>query len=485
MTLEQNDEQTRKARAAAEPTPRWRLISYGRRVAIGVAAYVVMGVPLVLYAPAALLNNWVPGLTPEDQGKLLGTAGNLVLLSLGGVIAVVTVGLSLSRHRQELDAAERDRQRLSDDQNRERARLTEVDDQRHIETERLLRQRFITTAQLLSETAPVNRQAALYALGSLADDWNAIGKPDEVQVCIELLTGYLRAPRSSDMLLALDPEEAHYLDPEDYYDAQRTTPQEVSVKQAGYTVIRNHLQPGATNSWHDRQLDLTRAHIDFSVELLRMKVSRGGALDLRGAKIGRGGMIDLGAAQIRNGGSVYLTDAVITGDGCVDLLAAQITNHGKVDFRKANISRGHVNLTHAKIAKFGTVIFSNSVIRRRGSVNLRGAAIGNGGTVDLTGASISEQAKVILKKVTISDGGNVELADSAISDGGKIDLAGASVADGGRVDFAGAAIGTRGHVDLTDVAISDGATVNLDAIKIVRGGSLVQPEKATATSELS
>ncbi len=137
---------------------------YGWLVAVAVVGYLVLAFLVILWAPAALLNNWVPGLTPRQQSKLLGSARNLMLLSLGGVVAVVGVGISLSRHQQELEAAQRDRDRLNADRERERARRVEVDAQRNVETERTLRERFVTTVQLLSDPSPVNRQAALSAL---------------------------------------------------------------------------------------------------------------------------------------------------------------------------------------------------------------------------------------------------------------------------------------------------------------------------------
>lgn len=453
----------------------WKRVSYGWRVALGVLAYVSAAVPIVFYAPAALLNNWVPGLTPAEQGKLLGAAGNLVFLALGGVIAVVTVGLSLSRHRQELDAAERDRQRLSDDQTRERARLSEVNDQRRVETERALRERFVTTVQLLSDPAPVNRQAALYALGALADDWHALGKHDEVQVCIEVLTGYLRAPRSEEMLLPLDAEEIHYTEPEDYYVTQRTTPVEVSVKQAGYTVIRNHLQADATPGWQDRQLNLSRAHIDFSVELLRMKVTDDGALDLRGAWIGNGGGVDLGAAVISHGGRVQLSDAVINGRGSVDLQGAVVTGRGGVDLRGALINGGNVNLKRAEIKHLGGVSLREAMIRRRGVVDLEDTAISDGGHIDFTGASVSGDGKVLLSKAEVGDGGQIDVAGATVNESGEMDFRGAVIRDGGRVGFAGARVGGGGLVMFAGAVMEDGATVDLDALTILGGGVVVRP----------
>lgn len=448
MELEQDEAQTPKTIVPTARPSWWKRLPYGQRVAIGVVSYMLVAIPVILYAPAALLNNWVPGQTPEEQGKLLGAAGNLVLLALGGVIAVVSVGLSLSRHRQEIDAAERDRQRLSDDRKREQARLREVDRQRRIETERVLRERFVTTVKLLSDPAPVNRQAALFALGALADDWAALGNPDEVQVCIEVLTGYLRAPRSDDMLSPLDAEEAHYLEPDEYYDAQRTTPQEVSVKQAGYTVIRNHLQVEATPNWHDRLINLARSHIDFHVELLRVRVERGGVVDLSAARIAHGGIVDLGAARISDHGRVYLTDARISGGGIVDMTAAEISNRGILMLMGVTLSHGHVRLQNAKIMNYGSVIIRNATIRR--------------GNVDLKGSEIS-------------DDGTVDLMASTISDGGSVDLSAAKISHDGIVNLGAATIDDRGHVNLLGAVISDGGRISLTAVTIGEGGYVIRP----------
>ena len=416
-------------------------VGYGWRITIGVLIYLVIAFFTVLYAPAALLNNWITGNDTAEKAKVIAAAGNLVLLALGGVIAVVTVGLSMSRHRQEREAAERDRQRLIDDQARERARQREVDAQRRIDTERALRERFVTTVKLLSDPAPVNRQAALFALGALADDWDAFGKPDEVQVCIEVLTAYLRAPRTDDMLVPLTQEEHDQLEPAKRRDAQRTIAQEVSVKQAGYTVIRNHLADDAAPHWRDRLIDLTYVHIDFPLHLTGATVSDGGTVDLTGVKIRRGGTVVIAAAMISDRGTVDLTNATIVGGGTVDLTGTMV------------VGRGTVDLTGA------TIIWS-------GTVNLDAATIVGGGTVDLTDA-------------TISDGGTVNLANATISDGGTVDLTDTTISDGGTVLITDAVINYRGTVDLTDTTISDGGTVDLTDTIFSDGGTVVLTDATT------
>ena len=437
--------------SSARPQWWWRL-SYGRRIAVGVGIYLVVAFLTVVFAPAALLNNWVPGLSPVEQGKLLGAAGNLVLLALGGVIAVVTVGISMSRHRQELEAAERDRERLRDDRERELARRDEGEAQRRIGTERALGERFVTTVKLLSDPAPVNRQAALFALGALADDWDAFGRPEQVQVCIEVLTGYLRAPRSDDMVTLPtedDDRRAEYfatrvglLDVRGRRDPRRTTPQEIAVKQAGYAVIHSHLHVDAIPSWHHRALKLAGAHIDFSVDLTGVTIGNGGHMDLTNTTINPGGHLDLTGATINDRGYVDLTGATIDDGGYVDLTGATIT-HGRVTLTDATISGGgYVFLTDATICNDGYVFLTDATIGDGGSVFLTGATITHGGCVDLTDATIGSSGSVYFTGATIGDRGSVYLPGPRSSSSGNVYL-GVKLGNAGTVYLAGATLSNR------------------------------------------
>lgn len=399
-------------------------VSYGWRITVGVLIYLVIAFFTVLYAPAALLNNWITGNDTAEKAKVIAAAGNLVLLALGGVIAVVTVGLSMSRHRQEREAAERDRQRLADDRKREQARRAEVEAQRRIDTERALRERFVTTVKLLSDPAPVNRQAALFALGALADDWDAFGKLDEVQVCIEVLTGYLRAPRTDDMLVPLTQEQLDMIPPDERRDAQRTTAQEISVKRAGYTVIRNHLTQGVASRWHDRSINLAQAHVDFT-------------LDLTDARVTGDGRVDLTAATITGDGRVDMLGATITGDGEVDFALAKISDDGVVDMLGVTISvRGMVNLSDVMVAGDGEVNMLGATISDSGMVDLKDAIIAGDGLVNLAAATISDRASVNLRDVTISDRGRVDLRDAKAYGDGRVYVTDLTITD--EVGHAGA-----------------------------------------------
>ena len=310
-------------------------VSYGWRITIGVLIYLVVAFVTVLYAPAALLNNWITGNDTAEKAKVVAAAGNLVLLALGGVIAVVTVGLSMSRHRQEREAAERDRQRLDDDRKREQARRDEVEAQRRIDAERALRDRFVTAVKLLSDPSATSRQAALFALGALADDWDVFGQPDEVQVCIEVLAGYLRSPVHAGGMSSL----------------------ERVVRQAGFRIIRTHLRPTAPSGWSARRIDLGGIYLDFDVDLSGIVVMLRGVLDLQGATLDRGITLSLEGAVVGDAGVIALSGAGITPGSTVDLTGAQITNNAVVMFDGAQIvKRNEVILGSARLSDDGSVI---------------------------------------------------------------------------------------------------------------------------------
>jgi hypothetical protein len=441
---------------AESPTPavnglRWWK-RFGVRVTAGVIVFVILGGVALLTVPDLLLRNWFPDLTSQKRAAFLGPATTTVLFALGGIIALVGVGLSLSRHRQELDAAARDRERLYDDQEREQARRDEVDAQRQIETERALRERFVTTVKLLSDPAPVNRQAALFALGALADDWDAFGKPDEVQVCIEVLTGYLRAPRSGEMLIPLTQIEDDQSDPSDRREAERTTPQEISVKQAGYTVIARHLQKDAAPHWRGRSLNLAGAHIDFDV-------------DLNGVIITDRGSVNFSDATITNLGSVSLSSATITNLGRLGLYSATITNRGWVNLFGATITNGgHVGLTSATITKGGSVALNKATITNRGLVSLFHATITETGMVALSGATVTDRGSVSIDNATITNRGLVSLRGVTITEDGVVSLRDLTITDSGVVSFQGATIADNVSADILATTV------------VVGGGSVTLPD---------
>ncbi|WP_107653222.1 pentapeptide repeat-containing protein [Nocardia suismassiliense] len=97
----------------------------------------------------------------------------------------------LTKRQHEADA-KRERERHQTDTDRERERHAE-DSRRTLVSD--LRDRYTAIAAQIADTnSAAIRQAGVYALTALADDWHAFGEDDERQVCINLLQWYLRVP---------------------------------------------------------------------------------------------------------------------------------------------------------------------------------------------------------------------------------------------------------------------------------------------------
>ena len=202
------------------------------------------------------------------------------------------------------------------------------------------------------------------------------GNSEEVQVCIEVITAYLRTPLSD--------------------TAIETSPQEISVKQAGYAILRAHLQPG-DRSWGTRQIDLSGAHIDFRVSLAGAAISRSGFLSFGGANIS--GLLSIPDLTISDRGALSLRGATIRVSGAVLLASATIKDRGSVSLDNAAIRN------HASVSLFGTKVHD------RCAITLYGATIRDGGAVLLEGATLSGDAQERLTGAMINDNGPAILPD--------------------------------------------------------------------------
>ncbi|MFE9789811.1 pentapeptide repeat-containing protein [Nocardia salmonicida] len=122
------------------------------------------------------------------------------LATIIGGAGVLTAGILTyingQRSRVQAEAhhgadAERERERHGQDSRRERDRHAE--DSRRTQVSSLRDRYTAIAAQIAHESAAI-RQAGVYALASLADDWATFKENDERQVCIDLLQWYLRVP---------------------------------------------------------------------------------------------------------------------------------------------------------------------------------------------------------------------------------------------------------------------------------------------------
>ena len=441
------------------PKPRGR--SVGAVVVVVVAvAYLVGGGLALLHLPAALLENWVPDGTTEERGKLLGQSAQIVLFGLGGIIAVVGVTLSILRHREELAAAERDRLRREDDLTKEATRKDEAHLQRRSDAEREMRSRFVIAVDLLSSTASIKRTAALYALAALADDWDTHGRTDEVQVCIDVICGYLRAPIP--------------------LERRNSTDEDKEVKAAGFALIAERLRQGSTHSWSAKRINLSRSHIDLPLNFTNATLTDGGIVNLEDATVSDGGIVNLDGVSVSARGRVNLDRATVSGQGRLSLNRATVSEDGWLTLDVLTINDGGLVHLHRATVKHGgmvslhdstvtggilrlsvmtvsggSVLMDGLIVNNSGRVGLSRITVVAGGRLSLDEMNVSD-SEVRIPRVTVGQGGMVSLDGLTVNEGGKLVLSAATVEDGGIVDITGATVKRGGVVDLGRATVADG-----------------------------
>lgn len=375
----------------------------GWKLWVPAVGFVVAGGVMLAVVPGMLLDNWVPSATVEERSKLLGSAAQIVLFGLGGVIAIIGVALSLARHGQSLDDAVELRARetvrreefvdqITLDREREDARRSEAEVQRRTELERDLRARFQAAVDLLSAESTTKRTAALYALSALGDDWLAFGNPKELQVCIDVMCGYLRSAVADDA----------------------RTPDEGSVRTTGYDLIREHLQrgeDGAGPPWAGCGFPLAYAPIWFSADLSGIVLTAGSSIDLsmcrlsgtgrlsfRRASVERRARIEMRAARIEGMSSVVLQDARISEGGFVSLRQARVDDGGVIAGQRVRVS-AHGSLLLTRLRVNSLVDLSDASVTSMGKLTAADAHLGDHGQLLLTRAHVSEQGRLLLRRI--------------------------------------------------------------------------------------
>ncbi|MBS1674465.1 MAG: pentapeptide repeat-containing protein [Actinobacteria bacterium] len=329
--------------------------SYGWIIFAGVVAYIAVGGWLLLWVPGALIQNWVPDVTQtEDRNKLLGAAGQIVLFSLGGVIAAVGVGLSLSRKRDETKAAERDQDRLAIDRDANfTARYTEA------------------IAQLGSEYLAI-RLGGVYALERIAQDSDR-----DHGVIVEVLAAYIR----NDGKTRRFTDDSPGRDPEDRWSGDR--PEDVA---AAISVLSRIVT--GTPRLRLNGADLREA--DFSGVNLTNAVLSGA--DLTSARLSKAKL-----------DSAHFDSAILFG---ADLTAATLSDARLFDVTLAGANLSRADLTRAVLSvsslwntQFDFATLHNAQVRNASvqdssfnDADLTGADLTGTTlqTVDLRGANLTD-----------------------------------------------------------------------------------------------
>jgi hypothetical protein len=380
-----------------------------------VSAFILFGGATLLWVPQFLLDNWLANQEVDASAVRLaiGNAAQAVLFSLGGVIAVVGVGLSLARHRLELEDSRHGRVR-------EERRITELEYQRTVDAERELRTRFTQAVALLSDPGKATtRQAGVYAIGALADDWAVRGRPDERQVCIDVLCGYLRS----------------YWDPQsnDADDERR-------IRGAAFDLIAEHHRPDTGRlSWDAASFNIRDTTVDFDIDFHSVTIANS-HFDFTDATFS-GGTFRFDGAKV-SGGSVLFKRTIFSGGKAV--FNHSTFSGGEMDFDHASFSGGDVHFNHASFS--GTRVHFNNAGFSDGDVWFHGATftdeivLFNG--ANFSGATVWFQAANFPNGGVMFNGTSVTagsiLFNSSNISGGTIQFNGARLL-GGEIGFANAA----------------------------------------------
>ncbi|MBF6339178.1 pentapeptide repeat-containing protein [Nocardia abscessus] len=214
-----------------------------------------------------------------------------------------------------------------------------------------LRDRYTAIAAQLAHDSPAIRQAGVYALSALADDWHAFGEDQERQVCIDLLQWYLRVP---------------FPGPDD--SAKPDLPErEIRQTIVGIITERRHRPLDDPRSWASNLISLKqvslprcRLHVNFPDTDLT-------GADLTGADLSETNLV-----------GANLSEATLAGADLTyaNLYSAKLT---RADFTHANLAGADLTYANLHGAKLAGADVSRAYLHRADLT-----------AVDLAGTDLSE-----------------------------------------------------------------------------------------------
>lgn len=290
-----------------------------------------------------------------------------VIAGLGGVVALV-----IAYRRQRLGEAA--------------AALEQAADAR--EQTKAFNDQFAAAAEQLSSDKAANRLAGVYAMASLADDWD-----EGRQTCINVLCAYIRMPYDP-------PEQAPELDNSEARKEHQDRRAEQQVRRTVLDVVGERLRADPVNgkTWHGHDFDFSGAVI--------------GGGDLHAIKV-IGGRVSFAEAEF-SGGRVSFAEAEFSG-GEISFSGAEFSG-GKISFNSSGFSGAEVSFSWAAFLEsdvhFTWAVFSG------GNVYFNAAGFCGGG-VYFFGAVFSG-AEIHCNGALFS-GGQVDFREALFS-GGRVDL---------------------------------------------------------------
>ncbi|MDN3460833.1 pentapeptide repeat-containing protein [Rhodococcus sp. APC 3903] len=316
-TLDSSSED-RSEESASPPAPPRRLKNFGLTAALSVT-----GTALVAVSFFALLSGDAG--VAQPVATILGGAGvfGAGVLTFRAAhnsrLSAEKIATETLAHAERVAVAEKERgeqqlaqQRAQADADLQEQTRTALRTHER-EVIRDLRSRYTATAAQLAHKSAAIRLAGVYALASLADDWQQQNEPDESQVCIDLLRAYLRTPNTlTPPLLA----------------AELPDTGELEVRKTILLTLhrRRHATEPGPKSWRNFYCTVTGA------DLTNLRL---GSADLSGANLSGADLSDatLRTANLRG---TILSGTILSG-----------VNLGGADLRDANL-RG-ADLTNAML----------------------------------------------------------------------------------------------------------------------------------------
>ncbi|MFB8281211.1 pentapeptide repeat-containing protein [Nocardia colli] len=332
-------EKTTAETAAVGSPDRGLVLMRSRSLLIGLVGTTVGGG--VAGFSAALLFGVQAGFS-QPLATFLAGAGALS----AGVLAYVNGERSrdLSKRQHEADT-KRERERHQTDMDRERERHAEDSRRAQVST---LRDRYNAIAAQIADDSAAIRQAGVYALTALADDWHAFGEDDERQVCINLLQWYLRVP------FPVGDEPAK----------RDLSEREIRETIVGIFCERRLRPPDDPKSWAQAFIGLGQASLPYCVlPLINLTGILMRGADLTGAEMAVAKLhgVDLAHANL-TGAKLHgadLTGANLTGANLTDANLTGANFSGahlaeailtRTDLRAANLESMSLNVTLAQFS---------------------------------------------------------------------------------------------------------------------------------------
>lgn len=292
------------------------------------------------------------------------------LAGFGAVSAGVLAYVNGERSRaladgQHKEDATRERERHAEDSRRAQAST--------------LRDRYATIAAQIADGSPAIRQAGVYALTALADDWHAFGEDDERQVCINLLQWYLRVPIPPDPNAPGPEAEPVVPDP----NPSGSDPVEREIRQTivGLIAHRRRLPENSRKSWRRASFDLSRVSlsgcnlsgldlsgldlISASLDYVDLSLSNLSGSDLRDADLTKANLSYLNVDTPRSGKPMILIRAVLPGAAMyrsrlagADLTDADLSG---ADLGNSLLSRADLSGTDLRGADLAETVLTNVI----------------------------------------------------------------------------------------------------------------------------